>query len=66
MKKIIIFLFLLLLVFSLIGCSGSSTCGNDLLDNGEQCDNSECSSGEWCNEQCECEALPPVPALPGE
>ena len=64
MKKRYIFLILLLVVISLTGCQ-QSVCGNGVIEGGEGCDNSECSGVNFCNEQCVCESIPEVPALPG-
>jgi len=35
---------------------GGSTaiCGNGALEQGEQCDGTECSTGQYCNDNCQC------------
>jgi len=32
-------------------------CGNGVVESGEQCDNSGCSAGQTCNDQCVCETI---------
>jgi len=39
---------------------GSAVCGNNVIESGEECDGSGCTSPEIC-EECECISLQPPP-----
>ncbi len=66
MKKIIVgVLAITLLLMVLTGCTEPAVCGNNIVESGEGCDNTECSSGQIC-EDCNCKPLPQVPPLPEE
>jgi hypothetical protein len=55
---------IVLLVF-LSGCTTpleTGSCGNGVVDFGEQCDDTDCPEGQLC-EECQCKTLTP-PALP--
>jgi len=67
MKKIIPIL-MILSVLIISGCASQTstaptTCGNKIVDVGEECDASSCTGGKVCTENCRCEGLAP-PALP--
>tara|TARA_Y100000310_G_C20629716_1_gene787962 strand:- start:1291 stop:1503 length:213 start_codon:yes stop_codon:yes gene_type:complete len=38
-------------------------CGNEIIETGEECDNTGCEAGQICTESCVCESLTP-PQLP--
>lgn len=61
----------IILILLLVGCTKSAqpapvqsaVCGNNVIESGEQCDNSECSSEQICD-SCTCQSIPAPPALP--
>ena len=71
-KKIMVGVLITLLVAVLIGCTQTTTietktitvCGNEVVESGEQCDNTGCAADQLCNDQCACESIPQPPALP--
>jgi len=66
MKKIIIgVLAITILLLVLTGCTEPAVCGNNIVESGENCDNSQCPAGSTC-ENCNCQPLPQPPALPEE
>ncbi len=69
MKKIIVgVLTLTILLLALTGCTepvAPAVCGNNMVESGESCDNTECPIGNTC-ENCNCQPLPQPPALPEE
>jgi large repetitive protein len=48
-------------LFSLVGCSGDTraVCGDGVVDEGEQCDDGNTSSGDGCSSACRAEVEPP-------
>jgi len=66
MKKIILLIFAITFVLLVLtGCTKPVVCGNNIIETGEQCDNSKCSVGSTC-ENCQCQTLPQPPTLPEE
>ncbi len=70
-KTFIVAIMLSIILILLVGCSKpaqptsaqSAVCGNNVLESGEQCDNSDCPSEQICD-SCTCQSMPTPPALP--
>lgn len=64
----LILIVLLVSIMIINGCaspqsSTQSVCGNSLVENGEECDNSTCPVMQTCSNECKCVALAP-PQIP--
>jgi hypothetical protein len=42
----------------------AAKCGNGVVDQGEQCDQSSCQTGQYCTSVCQCVNKPSPPSLP--
>ena len=75
-KNAILMVFTLLVVLAVSGCISQETsdvsaadivsCGNNIVEASEECDNSGCPDGAVCSPQCKCEAgnITPLPSVP--
>lgn len=69
-KETIILAVLFISLIIISGCasqesqpSAPAVCGNNVVDSGEECDNSACTAMKTCSQECQCEDLvpPPIP-----
>jgi len=47
-----------------IGGGSGATCGNSVVEQGEQCDKTDCGAGKYCSVGCQCINKPSPPTLP--
>ena len=67
--KFVLFILAISVIVLISGCTQSDqletpVCGNGILESGEQCDVSGCSSGKVCTAQCVCESSIPTESTP--
>ena len=63
---VILIIFLLIFVSGCIGSKIEASCGNNIVETGEECDGDGCPAGEVCK-VCQCvspQEIPSPPALP--
>ncbi len=60
--SVILLLFSIIIVSGCVQTSTQPTCGNSIVESGEECDNSVCPAGTECrNCKCEITGPPPIP-----